>query len=444
MATQITEALKYLSDFLKEENQRLDAEHKELGLRRTINDAAARFSSLGPQSTVEEARSIYSDMLKTASSQKGGLAAIPTLSQLFANSVDYIRQGKLEKQDEALRQGLSQVSGLDADPNLSGQGIATLLNFQKDQMKYLDYEDETGYSYLQQFKYDYKDNRLKATGDMIPISRAGFAEKWRWEQKKLAYSGASNRIPTLTPFMGKVNIGGKSMEVPLSNLGGQFYYDNPETGGLSRYANTYFDMRVNSGVDARRTVNTLKDAQDMFIRNVEGYGGQLADLLLREKIIKNKREIYDDNGKLRSGAYARVGAAMDTGEIQEWLNDPKNRNNPNYQTINSLANSFAMEYSNYRVAAEGIKQSGSNALDNLYKEKIDEQNKSLDKQRVFLEEMKGSLIKGSPESSKSQFFRKVIAIELGLPEDSITDEHIHLLTPEQLYKIQGKVDKARR
>lgn len=444
MATQITEALRYLSDYLKEENQRLDAEHRELGLRRTIDDAATRFSSLGPQSTVEEARSIYSDMLKTASSQKGGLAAIPTLSQLFGSSVDYIRQGKLEKQDEALREGLSQVSGMDANPNLSGQGMATLLSLQKDQMKYLDYEDEAGYSYLQQFKYDYKDNRLKATGDMIPISRAGFAEKWKWEQRKLAYSGGSNRIPTLTPFMGKVNIGGKSMEVPLSNLGGQFYYDNPETGGLSRYTNTYFDMRVNSGVDARRTINTLKDVQDMFIRNVEGYGGQLADLLLREGIIRSRREIYDDSGKLRSGAYARVGAAMDTGAVQEWLDDPKNKSNPNYQTISSLANSFATEYSDYKITAEGMRQSGGSALNDLYKEKVDEQNKIIDKQRVFLEEMKSSLTKGSPQSSKSQFFRKVVATQLGLPEDSITDEHINLLTPEQLYKIQQKVDKAKK
>lgn len=437
MATQITEALRYLSDYLKEENQRLDAEHRELGLRRTIDDAATRFSSLGPQSTVEEARSIYSDMLKTASSQKGGLAAIPTLSQLFGSSVDYIRQGKLEKQDEALRQGLSRVSGMDADPNLSGQGMAALIQAQQQLTQLFPLRTADGKSYQQQYKHNLKTNTYDRVGDPIAVDLAGFAEEWEWKKREFAMR--SYNQPSLSVYQGKIMKNGREITVPLSFQGSTPLYFDAETGRTEVYRGEFYDMREPQGRRDARDLGIITKEREQLNDQIQSSGTSLAMTLQRLGEIP-RRDIYEQGSdRLNKFAYDKVTNLLNTGELNTIIAKYENSKDPEKQKEALLLREQATRF--------GTAYYGSQALDRdaniiVTQKQQEAQDKIMRENEAFLQNLKVKLT--LPQgNSEGDYYRNWISNKRGIPVSNVTPESAEqYLTPIDILELKTEIEEA--
>ena len=224
MAGQIPQALGILSQFLNEENARLDAEIKERDIRQTIDYAANEFSKIGPDATPQDVRKVYYNALDFASRNKSE-EAVQLISGLFSESAQFVRQEKMDRQDENLTKALGDMTGINVT-GLSGQGAGVVANYDLSSTKFFQTRTKEGTSYAQAYKL--KQGSYKPVEEKIDIDLSTFKDRAEGKYQ-IRNSGGNDFQKTVYSTMQ-----GDPVYLNPQYGGGHFVVD-AKTGQFERY-----------------------------------------------------------------------------------------------------------------------------------------------------------------------------------------------------------------
>jgi hypothetical protein len=336
------------------------------------------------------------------------------------------------------------MMGREFGSDISGQGAVSLANFQRENTRFFPLEDEEGKSYQQVWKFN--KGRWEDDETRILTGAAGFEEKWKWRIKELQAQAryGRDRLPTLTPLMGEVD----GRRVPLSNLGGRFYYQDTD-GSLKAYLGEHYDMREPSGRIEHRDLGFLTGQEKLTRDTVGEAGNQLAVTLNRiDPSVMPTKSVYNrDSGRLNEGAYSEIVALMRSGKIDTMMEDLRLKGDPNYQLLRQQYDEFATQHYIYDDIRKNLRETAKGKIEKdrevIATENKVKQEKIIEDQEAYLDDFRSTIKGGNTGTNKYRFYAGEVSKYTGIPIDEIKPEHIEFLTPSDLLSIQMTIERVK-
>jgi hypothetical protein len=365
MPGQIPGALGVLSKFLSEENTRLDQEIKERDTRQTIDYAATEFSKIGPDATPQDVRNVYYKALTFASDNKTE-ETIPMLSGLFSESAQFVRQTKLDRQDQALVDILGQKTGMDLG-GLSGPGATGVANYDAQTTQFFTTQTEEGKSFAQAYKL--QGGQFKPVEQKIDIILSTFDRRADAQRRGQRYTGSQ---PNLVKSL-KETPGGQELHFyPQLGTAGGYYVQNEQTGQLEKYVGPTQDRQNTLSTIRARSFREAETNLGVQQGMLQGSGKTFAALLTKfgskdvpaTSLFKN---INSD--EYRKETFSTLRAYQNAGELDDLIygNEEKDiRPAPveNQAVLLEAYESFVKELNAYEMAQQDMDKFSGNTPGN--------------------------------------------------------------------------------
>lgn len=321
MADKITSSLAYLTDYLRQENVRIDKEEKEQDLNQAISKAAEQFKSLGPNATPEQARGLFFDTIRTAT-QENAEEAIPFIQGLYSDSLSYVAQQKALKEDASLKGAIKERFGTSYD-GLTGSQTAEMLQLDLSTMLKQETKDEQGRSYLSTFKLGPKG--YTPIGEKITLNPVTLEDEFQRELRMLKEKGkieiqiagvkagiASGASSQKTTFFVEKN----GSKIPVEFVPGRGYITRDPNTGQAKIVDFSKDKVTKlegEGIVENRTLNQLKKRQEVAYEQLKVPVTSLARYIVQYGDPEEKsvfRNINDQ--KLQAEAFGSIMAMANT------------------------------------------------------------------------------------------------------------------------------------
>lgn len=151
----IPQALQYFTEYLKQENARLEQEEKEQNINKAISQTATKFMELGPDATQEDARRLMFESVRKAV-ETDAPETIPFVQSLYQDSANYVEKNRINRQQSAIRDYVSRKYGIDAGTDLTGEQLASLIELDAQMItpyNFTEEEDGIQTSYMAQLTF---------------------------------------------------------------------------------------------------------------------------------------------------------------------------------------------------------------------------------------------------------------------------------------------------
>lgn len=311
---QIPQALQFLTSYLKEENNRIKVEDKQRRLNQAMVDVSNKFSELDPNTaSLKGVRDTYLNSLKMLG-QEDVTEAMPLVASLYQQALGERKMYQEESEDDALREGLSKVTGDTYDPRLSGQGSLAMDQVKRSRLENLQTTDEKGYEYVQ--KWQLQGETWQPFGPKVQTNKFGANERFSFELRGIkAREQFQQYAPQLTPY--QTEVGG----YPIFRVGTQLFFDaiDPDTKKITQtryiaggdYGGMVDIMSQGTNIDTR----DFKKVTDAITTNAAA----LANLIIESGDPKNKN-LYDNliKGDIKNTAPETISALSNSTAL---LND---------------------------------------------------------------------------------------------------------------------------
>lgn len=370
MPGQIPNALNQLTEYLTQENARLDKEIKRQNYTNTVNEISQKFEQLGPETTQEDARQLFFETLATAA-KNDAQEAIPFIQGLYNDTTQYVNTQKALKEDAAMKKALVENYGIHVEGDMTGEQTLKMYDLFFKSLSPQTVTTATGEQYLATLKLG--PQGYVEYGDRFLLNATTYNQKLAYELKLAAAKrrASGNDNNQKSTYMVSVNTPTGKVKAPLDwdpspnggwyvKVGGKkMFYDpsSPIFGEIGKWESSSI-IRTR---DRRSSESQVKWATG----NLLYWAGGIAALIRENKDTPDdlKRELRNvENQDLNSNAPATVQGLLTTevkgpagnqmrAYIDKYITDPEK-----HDRAIEMYDQLVTSYQEYGAAQEDYKR----------------------------------------------------------------------------------------